>query len=109
MANDTTSADGYFAPRRYTLAEGGGRAHLGGNLGWTGDVDVGLGSQSIEFFGSKAGSRLAERAALTFGYRFDPAREVSASGAYANVAGPGQSTGSEYRWYTFSLRARLGF
>ncbi len=107
---DTTSfGDGYFAPRRYTLVEAGARTHVGANLGWNGDADVGLGSQNIGLFGSKAGSRLAERAALTLGYRFDPAREVSASGGYANVAAPGQSSGSEYKWYTFSLRARLGF
>jgi len=105
---DTTSADGYFAPRRYTLAEASGRGRIGGQLGWNADADVGLGRQSIEFFGSSGGSRLAERAAMSLGYRFDPAREVSAAGAYANVAGPGQ-TGSEYKWYTFSLRARLGF
>jgi Flp pilus assembly protein TadD len=105
---DTTSTDGYFAPRRYTLAEASGRGRVGGQLGWNADADVGLGRQSIEFFGSSAGSRLAERAATSLGYRFDPSHEVSASGAYANVAGPGQ-TGSEYKWYTFSLRARVGF
>ena len=106
---DTTSVDGYFAPRRYTLAEAGGRGRIGGQLGWNADADVGLGRQSIEFFGSSAGSRLAERVAMSLGYRFDPAREVSAAGGYANVAAPGQTTGSEYKWYTFSLRARLGF
>ncbi len=105
---DTTSSDGYFAPRRYTLAEASGRGRIGGQLGWNADADVGLGRQSIEFFGSSAGSRLAERVAMSLGYRFDPAREVSAAGGYANVAGPGQ-TGSEYKWYTFSLRARVGF
>lgn len=106
---DTTSADGYFAPRRYTLVEAGGRGHIGGNLGWNADADVGIGGQSIELFGSSSGLRLAERVAMSLGYRFDPAREISASGGYANVAAPGQSTGSEYKWYTFSLRARLGF
>ena len=106
---DTTSADGYFAPRRYTLVEAGGRGHVGGNLGWNADADVGIGRQSVELFGSSTTSRLAERVALSLGYRIDPAREVSASGGYANVAAAGQSTGSEYRWYTFSLRARLGF
>jgi tetratricopeptide (TPR) repeat protein len=105
---DTTSTDGYFAPRRYTLAEASGRGRIGGQLGWSADADVGLGRQSIEFFGSSAGARLAERAAMSLGYRFDPAHEVSAAGAYANVAGPGQ-TGSEYKWYTFSLRTRVGF
>jgi tetratricopeptide (TPR) repeat protein len=105
---DTTSTDGYFAPKRYTLAEASGRGRIGGQLGWNADADVGLGRQSIEFFGSSAGSRLAERVAMSLGYRFDPSHEVSASGGYANVAGPGQ-TGSEYKWYTFSLRARVGF
>jgi tetratricopeptide (TPR) repeat protein len=105
---DTTSADGYFAPRRYTLGEVSGRGRVGGQLGWNADADVGLGRQSIEFFGSSAGSRLAERVALSAGYRFDPAREVSLLGGYANVAAPGQTGGSEYRFYSFALRARLG-
>ncbi|GAC1413373.1 MAG: tetratricopeptide repeat protein [Gemmatimonadaceae bacterium] len=106
---DTTSTDGYFAPRRYTLAEASGRGHLGENLGWNADADMGVGRQSIEFFGSNAGSHLAERIALSLGYRFDPAHEVSAAGGYANVAAVGQTTGSEYKWYTFTLRARVGF
>ncbi len=105
---DTTSTDGYFAPRRYTLAEVSGRGRVGGQLGWNADADIGLGRQSIEFFGSSAGSRLAERAALSAGYRFDPSREITFSGGYANVAGPGQTGGSEYRMYSFALRARLG-
>ncbi len=106
---DTTSSDGYFAPKRYTLAEASGRGRLGGDLGWNAEGDVGLGRQSIDFFGSSAGSRLAERVALTAGYRFDPAHEFSASGSYGNVAAPGQTGGSEYKAYTFSLRARVGF
>lgn len=108
---DTTSTDGYFAPKRYTLAEAGGRGRIGGELGWNAEADAGIGRQSIEFFGSSSGSRIAERVALSLGYRFDPGREISASGGYANVAGPGQTqtTGGEYKWHTFALRARLGF
>jgi tetratricopeptide (TPR) repeat protein len=105
---DTTSTDGYFAPRRYTLAEVSGRGRVGAALGWNADADLGLGRQSIEFFGSNAGSRLAERAALSAGYRFDPSREITFSGGYANVAAPGQTGGSEYRMYSFAVRARLG-
>ena len=52
---------------------------------------------------------LAERVALTAGYRFDPSHEFSASAGYANVAGPGQTTGSEYTYRSFALRARVGF
>lgn len=106
---DTTSSDGYFAPRRYTLGEVSTRGHVGANLGWFSDGELGIGRQSIQFFGSNAGSRTTERGVISLGYRFDPAREVSLSGIYANVAGPAQTTSSEYYWYTFSLRARLGF
>jgi len=106
---DTTSSDGYFAPKKYTLAEASGRGRVGGDLGWNMEGEAGLGQQRIDFFGSSAGSRLAERVALSAGYRFDPSHEFSASGGYANVAGPGQTGGSEYKYYTFSLRARVGF
>ena len=105
---DTTSTDGYFAPRRYTLAEVSGRGRVGGQLGWNADADVGFGKQSIELFSSNAGSRLAERAAISAGYRFDPSREITLLGGYANVAAPGQTGGSEYRMYSFILRARVG-
>jgi tetratricopeptide (TPR) repeat protein len=106
---DTTASDGYFAPRKYTLAEVSGRGRVGGETGWNAEGDVGIGNQKIEFFGSSVGSRAAERAALTVGYRFDRTRELTAAGGYANVAGPGQIGGSEYKFYSFSLRARVGF
>jgi hypothetical protein len=106
---DTTTTDGYFAPKRYTLVEAGGRGRVGGELGWNAEADLGIGTQSIDFFGSSSPSRAAERVALSLGYRFDPAREISASAGYANVAGPGQTAGGEYKWHTFALRARLGF
>lgn len=109
FAYDTTSSDGYFSPRRYTLAEASSRGHVGGTLGWNAEGDVGLGRQTVELFGARPTSRFAERAALTMGYRFDPAHEFSASGSYANVAGPGQTGGSEYRVFAFTLRARFGF
>ena len=106
---DTTSVDGYFSPRRYTLMEGSVRGRLGGDLGWNADGDAGLGRQHLLFFGSDAGSRRAERLAATVGYRFSPAHEVSLAGGYANVAGAGQRDGSEYRASTIALRARVGF
>ena len=105
---DTSSADGYFSPRRYTLVEASGRGRVGADLGWHAAGDVGVGRQHIEFYGFDAGSRLAERVALSAGYRFDPAREVVLSARYANVAAPAQTGGSEYRAYSISLTARLG-
>lgn len=108
FAYDAAAADGYFAPRRYTLAEGSARGRLGGDLRWVADADVALGRQRIALFGSDATSRRAERIAASVGYRFDPAREVSIVGTYANVAGPGQS-GTEYRAASIALRARVGF
>ena len=105
---DTSATDGYFSPRKYTLTEVSGRGRVGARLGWNGDADIGVGRQSIEFFGSSAGSRLAERFAMGTGYRFDPAREVVLTGHYANVAAPGQTGGSEYRVFALTLSARLG-
>ena len=105
---DTTSSDGYFAPRRYTLLEGSARGHAGGELGWNTDADVGLGSQSVKLFGSSAQTRFAERASLSTGYRFAPSQEMTLSGSYANVAAPGQTKGSEYNYFSLSLRMRLG-
>ncbi|HST08565.1 MAG TPA: hypothetical protein VLJ83_10350, partial [Gemmatimonadaceae bacterium] len=106
---DTTSTDGYFAPKRYTLAEGSIRGRVGGNLGWNAEGDAGFGNQRIQLFGASTTSRLAERAALSAGYRFDPAHEISAAANYANVAAPGQTGGSEYNFHSFTLRARFGF
>ena len=106
---DTTSSDGYFAPKRYTLAEGSIRGKVGGNLGWNAEADAGLGNQRIQLFGAGTNSRLAERAVLSAGYRFDPAHEISAAANYANVAAPGQTGGSEYNYHSFTLRARFGF
>jgi tetratricopeptide (TPR) repeat protein len=106
---DTTSSDGYFSPRRYRLLEISGRGRVGGDLGWTAEGDAGVGRQSIEFFGFSGGSRLAERISLTAGYRFDTVREVGAAASFANVAAPGQASGSEYKAFTFLLRARMWF
>jgi tetratricopeptide (TPR) repeat protein len=105
---DSPSTDGYFAPRRYTLGEISTRGHLGGELGWNSDADLGLGQQSIELFGSGAASRFAERASLSLGYRLDPSQEITLLGGYANVAAPGQTKSSEYNFYSLSLRVRLG-
>src|SRR3954470_4495704 len=106
---DTTSSDGYFAPQRYSLAEGSVRGRLGGNLGWNAEADAGVGSQRIQLFGATTTSRAAERGTLSAGYRFDPAHEITASANYANVAAPGQTRGSEYNYHSFTLRARFGF
>jgi hypothetical protein len=106
---DTTSSDGYFAPRRYSLAEASIRGRVGGNLGWNAEADAGIGSQRIQLFGATTTSRAAERGTLSAGYRFDPAHEITASANYANVAAPGQTGGSEYNFHSFTLRARFGF
>ena len=105
---DTTSSDGYFSPRKYTLAELSGRGRVGAELGWNADGDVGIGRQNIEFYGFSAPGRIAERIALSAGYRFDPAREIILTSRYGNVAAPGQTGGTEYRSYSLGLAARLG-
>ncbi|PYP61139.1 MAG: hypothetical protein DMD26_18405, partial [Gemmatimonadetes bacterium] len=46
------ASDGYFAPRRYMLAEGSIRWRLGDELGWSMDSEIGLGHQAITGFGN---------------------------------------------------------
>ena len=106
---DTTSADGYFSPRRYTLVEGSAQGRRGGEFGWAADVEAGLGGQRVALFDDERGWRVAERIAATVSYRFTPAHEVGFSGAFANAAGPGQVGVGEYRALTIVLRARAGF
>lgn len=105
---DSAATDGYFSPRKYRLTEVTGRGRVGADLGWNADVDIGVGRQSIDFFAFSVGSRLAQRVALSAGYRFDPARDITLTGRYGNVAAPGQTGGSEYRIHAIALTVRLG-
>ena len=99
--------DGYFAPKRYLLAEVSSRLRLGGDLGWGLESEVGVGNQSITRFDSARTGRFAQRVNASIAYRPLPGAEWSLSGGFANVASPATVNSADYRFYTVSLRGRL--
>jgi hypothetical protein len=102
-----STTDGYFAPKRYLLAEGGIRAALGGELGWGIDLDLGLGHQAITAFDASRAGRVAQRARASIAYRPAPGIEWSIGGGFANVASPTAGGATDYRAWSLSLKARV--
>ena len=98
--------DGYFAPSRFVLVEGGAQLAWGRDLGWNASADLGLGAQSLRARGSSS-TRLAQRATLGVGYRFTPGTDVEAVAGAANVAGAGTVSVGGYRARSVQLRARV--
>lgn len=104
---DHSAFDGYFAPKGYVLAEMSGRVHVGGQLGWGLDSELGLGNQTIVAFDNSRGARFAQRASLTIAYRPAPGFEWTVSAGLANVASPTTISSTDYRAYTLAIKARV--
>ncbi len=72
--------------------------------------DLAIGSQGIRFEGDPELARsMAPRAAMRAGWRVAPGREILAGLLYANVAGAGAVTASDYRYGAFTLTGRWTF
>jgi tetratricopeptide (TPR) repeat protein len=104
---DHAAFDGYFAPKRYLLAEGSARLHLGGDLGWALDSELGLGDQRITAFDDSNMARFAQRCTAAVAYRPAPGVEWSLGGSFANVASPTTISSADYRAYSLSVKGRL--
>jgi hypothetical protein len=104
---DHAASDGYFAPKRYLLAEASARLHLGGDVGWGLDSELGLGDQRIAAFDDSNASRFAQRCALTVAYRPSLGVEWSLGGSFANAASPTTISSADYRAFSLSLKARV--
>ena len=104
---DHAAFDGYFAPEGYVLAEVSGRLHLGGELGWGLDSELGLGNQTIALFDDSRAGRFAQRASVTIAYRPLPGFEWALSGGFANVASPTTISSAGYRAFSAAIRGRL--
>jgi len=117
---DTTTSDGYFAPRRYALFEVSGGVRAGGDLGWGGSAEAGVGRQQIRFgarsvmrdgqsvtLGQTSSSRLAQRISASIRYAPSPGFEWRLSAGFANVASPTAVTEAEYRAYSVTIGGRI--
>ena len=107
FAYEHAAFDGYFAPKRYLLAEASSRLRLGGELGWALESELGLGNQTITAFDDSHVGRFAQRANASILYRPVPGAEWSVSGGFANVASPATISSADYRFYTLSIRGRV--
>jgi hypothetical protein len=109
MAYDTTGrADGYFAPRRFTLVEGSVRRVFGRDVGWGATLEGGIGRQGIRFAaGDAIRGGLAARGSVAL--RFTPLRgyEVEAVGGASSVASAFAQGAAEYSVTWFSVRGRI--
>ena len=105
--------DAYFSPARFTLVEFTTAWSLGHELGWWGTIDGGAGPQAIRFHSTDPGVRgdasrkLAERVAISAGFRFAPGFEAGISAGVANVASPTAIGVADYRAYTIGIRGRM--
>lgn len=99
----------FFAPQTWRVTE----ASLGWStvreLGLIAGGDVALGAQSIGFLTDPLATSRAPRAAMRLGWRPRPGREIVASLLYANVAGVGAITASDYRYGALTVAGRWTF
>ncbi len=100
----------FFAPQRWTTTEINASWERQTAEGLLLGGDLALGSQGIRFEGDTELSRsMAPRAVIRGGWRVAAGREILASLLYANVAGAGAVTASEYRYGAFTLTGRWTF
>ena len=112
FGHDTlASADGYFSPQRYTLAEAVAHFELPKDIGWNVSAEAGLGTQWIRRDAASAeSSESAQRASLAVVNRPRPGTEVSVGLWIANVASPFSNVATTgYRAGGLTARARVAF
>ena len=105
----TDPAEGYFAPRRYFLAETSARLAVGGELGWSVTLDGGIGVQEVDTRTLASATQPAARGGLSILYRPAPGLEWGVTGTITDAASPATSTLSSYRATGVSLKGRVSF
>ena len=100
----------FFSPQRWTTTEVNASWERQAPVGFQLGGDLAIGSQGIRFEGDTDLRRsTAPRAAVRAGWRVAPGREILAGLLYANVAGAGAVTASDYRYGAFTLTGRWTF
>jgi tetratricopeptide (TPR) repeat protein len=99
----------FFAPQRFAITEASFGWERPRDLGLVASAEVGAGAQAVRFESDPTSRDLALRAAARLGWRPFPGREVIAGFVYANVAGAGAVTASEYSYAAFTLGGRWTF
>jgi hypothetical protein len=107
--DSTAAGNGYFAPRRFRLAEGSARWESRRDLGWLWSADGGLGAQTVAVNDGSVDRHLTERIGVGLTYRPVPGREVSVGYGFTNVAAPASVSAATYRAWEGSIRGVVTF
>lgn len=100
----------FFSPQRWTSTEVNASWERPAAVGFQLGGDLAIGSQGIRFEGDPSLTRsTAPRAGMRAGWRVAPGREILASLLYANVAGAGAVSASDYRYGAFTITGRWTF
>lgn len=99
----------FFAPQRWTITEASVGWERTAELGLVLGGDLAVGSQGVGFGSAPLDRSTAPRAVMRLGWRPQPGREVVGSIVYANVAGAGTLTASDYRYGALTITGRWTF
>jgi tetratricopeptide (TPR) repeat protein len=106
---DAPSYGIFFSPQDWNITEASASWERTAELGLVLGGDLAIGSQGVSFEQGPVDRTTAPRAALRVGYRPVPGRELVAALVYANVAGAGAITASEYRYGSLAVTGRWTF
>ncbi len=99
----------FFAPQRFAITEASVAWERARDLGLVAASELGIGAQGVRFESDPLSRNTAMRAALRLGWRPIPGREIVAGLVYANVAGAGAITASEYSYAALQFSGRWTF
>jgi len=99
----------FFAPQRWATTELALTSQRPDDLGLVLAGDLGLAHQAVGFESSALQRGIVPRAAMQLGYRVAPGRELLLRMVFANVAGAGAQTASDYRSGAATVSGRWTF
>jgi hypothetical protein len=99
----------FFAPQRWSVSEVSAAWERPEELGLVLAGDLAFGLQGVSFESDPLDRTATARAAMRLGWRPRPGRELVGALVYANVAGAGALTASDYRYGALTLTGRWSF
>lgn len=106
---DAPSYGIFFSPQDWNISEASASWERTAELGLILGGDLAIGSQGVSFEQGPVDRTIAPRAQMRIGYRPIPGREIVAALVYANVAGAGAITASDYRYGAVTVTGRWTF
>lgn len=99
----------FFSPQTWSVSEAALSWERPDELGLILAGDLAVGSQGVAFENNPVSRSVVPRGSMRVGYRAAPGRELVIGLVYANVAGAGAITASDYRYGAATLSGRWTF